>query len=39
MTTAWLDAGSWTVDVAGRPVEGIASLTPLYDPKGAGIRM
>ncbi len=39
VTTAWLDAGSWTVDVAGRHVEAIASLTPLYDPKGARIRM
>ncbi|MFT3854056.1 MAG: FAD-dependent oxidoreductase [Ilumatobacteraceae bacterium] len=39
VTTAWLDAGSWTVDVAGCEIEAVASLSPLYDPRGTRIRM
>jgi 4-methylaminobutanoate oxidase (formaldehyde-forming) len=38
VTTPYLAAGEWTVDVAGRMVPAIASLTPLYDPANARIR-
>ncbi len=36
---AWLDAGEWTVDIAGNtfPVE--VSLRPMYDPKNERIKM
>ena len=39
VTTRWLDAGTWTVDIAGHEVGAVASISPLYDPKGARIRM
>ncbi|HEX4884303.1 MAG TPA: FAD-dependent oxidoreductase, partial [Casimicrobiaceae bacterium] len=29
---AWLDAGAWTVEIAGREYPAICSLRPLYDP-------
>jgi 4-methylaminobutanoate oxidase (formaldehyde-forming) len=29
---AWLDRGSWEVDIAGRRYPAVASLRPLYDP-------
>ena len=35
---AWLDAGRWTVDVAGRTVPARVSLQPLYDPSMAKIK-
>jgi 4-methylaminobutanoate oxidase (formaldehyde-forming) len=38
VTPAWLRAGAWTVDVAGREHPAVASLKPLYDPDGARIR-
>jgi heterotetrameric sarcosine oxidase gamma subunit len=36
---AYLDAGEWTVDIAGREYPARASLRPLYDPKNERIRM
>jgi 4-methylaminobutanoate oxidase (formaldehyde-forming) len=38
ITQAWLDAGVWDVDVAGRRVPAIASLRPLYDPESKRVR-
>jgi glycine cleavage system aminomethyltransferase T/glycine/D-amino acid oxidase-like deaminating enzyme len=35
---AWLEAGRWTVDVAGRVVPAKVSLQPLYDPTMARIK-
>ncbi len=35
---AWLDAGEWTVDVAGRRHPAVVSLRPLYDPANERIR-
>jgi 4-methylaminobutanoate oxidase (formaldehyde-forming) len=32
LTAAWIDAGTWKVDVAGTLVPARASLRPLYDP-------
>jgi 4-methylaminobutanoate oxidase (formaldehyde-forming) len=31
-------AGRWEIEVAGKRIAASASLTPLYDPKGARIR-
>jgi heterotetrameric sarcosine oxidase gamma subunit len=36
---AWLDAGEWTVDIAGRSYPALASLRPLYDPSNERIKM
>ena len=36
---AWIDAGTWEIDVAGKKWPAIASLKPLYDPKGERIKM
>ncbi len=36
---AWLEAGSWTVEVAGREVAARASLRALYDPGGGRARV
>ena len=38
VTTAWLDAGSWEVDIAGRRYPAVASLRPLYDPDMLRVR-
>lgn len=38
VTQAWLDAGTWEVDIAGRRVPARASIRPLYDPTNARIR-
>jgi glycine cleavage system aminomethyltransferase T/glycine/D-amino acid oxidase-like deaminating enzyme len=35
---AWLDAGNWEVEIAGRTWPALASLRPLYDPKMERIR-
>jgi 4-methylaminobutanoate oxidase (formaldehyde-forming) len=35
---AWLRAGTWEVEVAGRRYPAIVSLAPLYDPRMARIR-
>ena len=32
ITQAWLDAGRWEVDIAGKLYPAVASLKPLYDP-------
>lgn len=36
---AWIDAGSWTVEIADRTYPALASLRPLYDPKNDRIRL
>ncbi|MEZ5114973.1 MAG: FAD-dependent oxidoreductase [Candidatus Nanopelagicales bacterium] len=35
---AWIDAGEWSVDIAGRTWPARASLRPLYDPRNERIR-
>ena len=35
---AWLDAGTWEVDIAGRRSPATASLRPLYDPHMQRVR-
>ena len=35
---AWLDAGEWTVDVAGTTHPASVSLRPLHDPANERIR-
>jgi 4-methylaminobutanoate oxidase (formaldehyde-forming) len=36
---AWLDEGTWEVDIAGRLYPAVASLRPLYDPENKRVRM
>jgi len=36
---AWLDRGTWEVDIAGRRYPAVASLRPLYDPKSDRVRL
>ncbi|MEV0456024.1 GcvT family protein [Catellatospora methionotrophica] len=36
---AWIDAGSWTVEIAERTYPAKASLRPLYDPKNERIKI
>jgi 4-methylaminobutanoate oxidase (formaldehyde-forming) len=38
LTQAWIDAGTWTVEVADRVVPALASLRPLYDPTSSRVR-
>ncbi len=38
VTQRYLDAGSWEVDVAGVRHPAIASIRPLYDPRGERVR-
>lgn len=38
LTQAWIDAGSWEVDIAGQRFPARASSRPLYDPTHARIR-
>jgi 4-methylaminobutanoate oxidase (formaldehyde-forming) len=35
---AWIDAGTWEVDIAGKRYPAIASLKPLYDPENKKIK-
>lgn len=35
---AWLDEGSWEVDIAGKRVPAVVSLRPMYDPKMQRIK-
>ena len=35
---AWLDSGSWEVDIAGTRYPAVTSLRPLYDPKNERIK-
>jgi 4-methylaminobutanoate oxidase (formaldehyde-forming) len=39
VTSAYLEEGAWSVDIAGRRVPARASLRPLYDPTAARVRM
>ncbi|MBX7096889.1 MAG: FAD-dependent oxidoreductase [Myxococcaceae bacterium] len=36
---AWIDAGTWEVEVAGKRVAASASLKPLYDPENKRIKL
>ena len=38
LPAAWVNEGSWSVEVAGRVYPARASLKPLYDPTNARIR-
>ena len=38
VTQAWLDAGTWEVDIAGRRYRALASIRPLYDPDMKRVR-
>ncbi|GAA4120905.1 FAD-dependent oxidoreductase [Knoellia locipacati] len=38
VTKAWLDEGTWEVDVAGTRVPATVSLRPMYDPTSARVR-
>jgi 4-methylaminobutanoate oxidase (formaldehyde-forming) len=38
LTPAWVDAGEWTVEIAGTSYPAVASLRPLYDPANERIR-
>ena len=38
MTQAWLNAGRWEVDIAGKRYPAEVSLKPLYDPEMKRIR-
>jgi 4-methylaminobutanoate oxidase (formaldehyde-forming) len=35
---AWIDAGEWTVEIAGATFPAVASLRPLYDPRNEKIK-
>ncbi|HWM86371.1 MAG TPA: aminomethyltransferase family protein, partial [Kofleriaceae bacterium] len=39
VTQAYLDAGRWEVDIAGRSYPIVASLRPLYDPEMKRVKM
>ena len=39
VTTAWLEEGEWSVEIAGDLVPARVSLRPLYDPSSARVRM
>ncbi|MBX9592683.1 MAG: FAD-dependent oxidoreductase [Hyphomonadaceae bacterium] len=39
VTAAWLDAGRWEVDIAGKRYPAEASLRPLYDPQMRRVKM
>jgi 4-methylaminobutanoate oxidase (formaldehyde-forming) len=36
---AWIEKGTWEVDIAGKKYPALASLSPLYDPKSERVRM
>ncbi|WP_353953089.1 FAD-dependent oxidoreductase [Knoellia sp. S7-12] len=38
VTKAWLEDGTWEVDIAGRRIPARVSLRPLYDPTSARVR-
>ncbi len=38
ITKDWLDAGSWSVDIAGDRYDATVSLRPMYDPTSARVR-
>ena len=35
---AWLDGGTWEIDIGGRRYPAIASIRPLYDPDMKRVR-
>jgi 4-methylaminobutanoate oxidase (formaldehyde-forming) len=39
VTSEWLDAGAWEVEIAGRRYPAVCSLRPMYDPGNDRIRM
>jgi 4-methylaminobutanoate oxidase (formaldehyde-forming) len=39
VTPAWLEAGRFEIEIAGRRHAARPSLRPLYDPKGSRIRV
>jgi 4-methylaminobutanoate oxidase (formaldehyde-forming) len=39
VTQGYLDAGDWTVQIAGRSYPALASLRPMYDPGSKRIQM
>jgi 4-methylaminobutanoate oxidase (formaldehyde-forming) len=39
VTPAWLSAGQWDIDIAGRRYPAEVSLKPLYDPDMKRIRV
>ena len=38
VTQAYLDAGSWDVEIAGKKYPAMASLKPLYDPENKRVK-
>jgi glycine cleavage system aminomethyltransferase T len=38
VTQAYLDAGTWEVEIAGRSYPAILSMKPLYDPENKRIK-
>jgi 4-methylaminobutanoate oxidase (formaldehyde-forming) len=38
VTQAWLDEGTWEIDIAGRRHPALASIRPLYDPDMKRVR-
>lgn len=39
LTQAWIDRGTWQIDIAGTRYPARASLRPLYDPKNERVRV
>jgi 4-methylaminobutanoate oxidase (formaldehyde-forming) len=39
VTQAFLDAGTWEVEIATQRHAIVASIAPLYDPTGSRVRM
>jgi 4-methylaminobutanoate oxidase (formaldehyde-forming) len=39
VTQAWIDAGTWTVEIGAGTYPAIASLRPLFDPKNEKIKI
>jgi 4-methylaminobutanoate oxidase (formaldehyde-forming) len=39
LDAAWIAAGTWEVDIAGKKYPAVASLAPLYDPKSERVKM
>ncbi len=39
VTQAWIDAGTWTVEIGAETYPAIASLRPLFDPKNEKIKI
>jgi 4-methylaminobutanoate oxidase (formaldehyde-forming) len=38
VTQAYLDAGSWEVEIAGKKYPAVASMKPLYDPENKRVK-